>query len=165
MRRAILLIISFNLLMTACVSHRTDEYMPDVDMSLSEMNKNVSLSAPPDLNTLKTCDLIFVDVKINSGAKIIFAPDFGAKLFRADDDIWIELEDSMERQNNQVVLPSNSNFASNLAVFAPVFSTYSEPQNIRIIVTGHIFRHGEKTDESVGAFIDLSLDGDDCTGF
>ena len=43
------------------------------------------------------------------------------------------------------------------AVIYPIIENTDEPINLRVVITGNIFRDGKQTDTKVGAYIDVTL--------
>jgi len=57
-----------------------------------------------------------------------------------------------------ILRPSNGNpLKTSAVVIFPIIKNASDPIQLRIVITGNIFRDGKPTDIRVGAFIDVTL--------
>ena len=147
------LIILYSLV--ACTSTAS---MPPIDFPEEMLNQDLRITAPEGWNTYQTNDEISLNVLVIGNEKIIFAPDFDVKMFVLNGEHWeevfnIPIEYS---QGDNIVFPRNGNpFNSAVAVLFPNLPFPNHQTLIRIFVFGHVYRNGEKTDEEVGAYINI----------
>jgi hypothetical protein len=101
-----------------------------------------------------------------SGEDVLFmAPSYGARSFvySASSGSWIELQDRCLPGDTRPDLlepygQQGADWASVVSVY-PSIPPDMDVATVRVLVTGVIQRNDEPTDEEVGAFVDVDLDG------
>ena len=145
--------------LSSCSSSDIEEdYLPNIDTPLGEMNKEIKLLAPTGWNTFTTNDRITLDVKVLSEHTVVFEPDLDSKVYLRAKNQWVEIDRLTYNPDELIYLSSKSSLGdpSSLSLF-PILPDTTKPSVIRIVVSGKYFIDGKITDETIMAYIDISL--------
>lgn len=109
----------------------------------------------------KTEDFIMANYHNVSESEIAFPPGDALKIYAysKENNTWKEIKNKMRYSTSPEPYHylSNANDLSSYGsiVFAPEFSG-DKPKEIRVAITGYLYKANTVTDECVGAFIDLA---------
>jgi hypothetical protein len=150
---------------TACHPRSTQSellQLPNIGISVDEMNKRITMRAPVEINSFKTNSVVMLEIKlISKGTKdgIAFDPDYGTRLFTKIDGQWEEIKNSMIYPGNGYfyLSPSGGGIQSNLHAVTPELSDKGKTMNVWIFVIGHIMINDQVTNEKTGAYIEVEL--------
>lgn len=134
--------------------------MPGVDLPLKDMNQELQLSAPPQINTFKMGDSVRLVLLNFSDTSVVLPQGYGVHIFQKVNDKWVIVENRMGYPSGEIeVLPkSGGPFREVLVVVHPIAFS-DQPVTIRIVVVGNdYFIESGKTGEQRGAFIDVTLE-------
>lgn len=163
MKSLIKLVAGLTILMLLAACKITPKVeMPDVGVSIHEMNKEFQLSVPVALNTFKIGGEVFLEVKVISTNQVAFERDFGARLFILENDQWTEIPNSMGYDYLEsdifVYMPYADNpFNLGATVVVPKLPDTKQTSTVRIILVGSIYRDGQVTNEKVASYVDVDL--------
>jgi hypothetical protein len=153
---AYLLIMIGVLITNACTPNSTNvaEKMPGIDIPLTEFNtKVVMLNFPDNPPAYKDGDLFIFLIKNRSADEIIFAQDYGSKVFKKQGTLWLPLENEMGYADGENFLPTNKADPTGLVFSAfPELSDLQSSAIIRIAIVGRVKNNPT---EQVGAYIDV----------
>lgn len=145
--------------LTACVSNRLPE-VAAIQIPDEELNTRISLTAPDGWDSFKTGDTVTLTIINTSGDKILFDPNYGARIFVFDDDGWIETSNELVSLDiDDVILePIKDNPASTgTTSIRPKLAIEASNLTVRIYVVGYLYADNVGTDNVTGAFIDVIL--------
>src|SRR5215207_2522030 len=93
-------------LLTSCSAKSAAE-IPDVDVSVYDLNTKITLDAPSGWNTFKIGDTITLSITNDSENVVVFDANFGTRVFVYKDKKWKEIEDMIKSfyDNDIVVYP------------------------------------------------------------
>src|SRR5574340_1109861 len=160
MKKTVILIsIIFSLFMAVSCNMLRQEKLPGIDMPLTEMNNELHLSAPPEINTFTFDDNLSVAMINSSDKPIILPKDFGVHLFRSVDGKWEAVENRIEYPfGEQRVYPRNGHPENVRLVTVAPFVLTEQPVVIRVVVIGNYYDEvSRENGEQVGAYIDVTL--------
>lgn len=96
-----------------------------------------------------------------SDGPIWFANDLGIKIYQFDrvSAKWKEVQNNTEYSGVSVVVEPKGMKTPNIygTSLVPVLPETNKDRTVRVVVMGKIYRYGSPTDESVGAWIDVTL--------
>jgi hypothetical protein len=134
--------------------------MPDIGVPTDKLNADLRLWAPSEINDYKINEPISLAVEVVGREQVIFARDYGNRMFRYMDGDWLEVENVPTNwgEGQFLLSPSNGDPLEwgDTGVF-PWFEGVDGPIRLRIIVVGHTYRDGAPTQEKVGAYVDVTL--------
>lgn len=147
-------------LFTAC-SSRSATNLPDIDISVDELNTKIILDAPSGWNTFKNGETITLSIINDSESVIVFDGNFGTRVFVYEGEKWVEKEDQIKSfyDDEIVVYPINLDPIGNMesTVIRTEFDNPKKQITMRIFVVGNLYENGIKTEETTGAYIDVIL--------
>lgn len=135
------------------------EKMPGIDMSFEEMNNELHLTAPPEINTFLFTDNTRL-VLVNSSEKpIALSQDFGVHILRSIDGKWETVENRIDYPfGEKEVYPRENHPEREMIVVVHPFVYSDQPVAVRIVVVGNYYDEAsEEKGEQVGAFVDVTL--------
>jgi hypothetical protein len=153
MRKPIIVLILL-ILLSSC--SKDNETLPGINIPLNEMNRHVELDTLQiGGRSIKNNKPFILDLKNISDQVIIFAGDYGVKLFIKKGEEWVEVENRMHYPENEVLLPLASKFPPGRDTgIVPYIPELKQPIMLRVVVVGYPENNPNKI---VGSYIDLSL--------
>jgi hypothetical protein len=155
----ILSILVILLPVVAC-SQLMPERMPGIDLPWRDMNREMQLSAPPQINTFKMGGNLALVLVNTSDSIVKLPPDYGVHIYRHVVDRWEIVENRIDNPPGDIeVYPRDNEPFREVVVLAHPMVFSDQPVSIRIVVVGndYIVANG-KTGEQRGAFIDVTLE-------
>jgi hypothetical protein len=134
------------------------ERMPGIDLPLQEMNKDLHLKSPTEINTFQMGDVVWLLLFNTSDLPAVFPGDYGVHIFRLNDDHWDQVEeltDFWDSDNWVLANGSETRLSEAVSFYPAVFDT--EPTKIRIIVLGNFVKNNGKLGKVTGAYVDVTL--------
>lgn len=126
------------------------------------MNTDIRVWAPDGLNTFNINEPVGLAIEVIGSDQVIFARDFGSRIFRYSDGEWVEVENVPTEwgEGSFLVSPSHGDPMewAGTEVY-PWFDEAVSKARLRVVVQGWRYRDGAPTDERVGAFVDIELTG------
>jgi hypothetical protein len=116
------------------------------------MNQRLKLLAPPESNPLEMGRGVRLVAYNEASEPILFAEDYGVRLFKQDNGQWAEIANNMHyTAGDKTLLPKHQEPLGGIVV--PIFPGVREAQatTIRAVVIGRL------GNEQVAAYIDLTL--------
>jgi hypothetical protein len=145
--------------LVACNQNKLDR-MPGITLPLKDMNSDLQLSAPQELNTFKMSDNLRLILSNSSNNPIILPQDYGAQIFEKTAESWEILENRFDYPPGEKGVNPRDDQPSRevvLVVHPLVFS--EQPVTVRIVVVGNYYDEASGTKgKQVGAFIDITLE-------
>jgi len=148
------------LIIPSCNTFRGLSEIPGYEIDQSNINSQIVIYAPDGWNTFKIGEPISFTVDVMCDDPIIFSRNYNIAAYQEREAIWIELDNVPETRNDGEVLlfPYSENpFNNGAASIIPIIQDQTKPVKLRVVVVGHIFLNGEKTDQMVGAYTDVKL--------
>ena len=134
--------------------------MPEVGLPTEAIDAQIRVWAPEGLNTFKINQPIGLAVEVLGSEQVIFARDFGNRMFQYANEEWREVENVPTDwgEGSFLLSPSNGDPMEwqETEVF-PWFGETDSPILLRLFVIGHVYRQGATTDDAVGAYVDVIL--------
>jgi len=144
----------------SCNVNKLPSDFPVQEIPTENINTFLEIYIPYGWNDFIIGSPIAIEV-INIGDEIISAPvGFNIQCYSYSDSKWNLIQKKkIERMDGHLILrPSNGNpLKTSAVVIFPIIKNASDPIQLRIVITGNIFRDGKPTDIRVGAFIDVTL--------
>lgn len=148
------------LIIPGCNTFHILNKLPGYEIDQSNINSQIDFYAPDGWNTFKIGDPISFAVDVMCDDPIIFSRDYSIAAYQKKESIWVELNNVPETRNDGEVLlfPISENpFNNGAASIIPIIEDQTKPVKLRVVVVGHIYLNGEKTDQLVGAYTDVKL--------
>jgi hypothetical protein len=158
-------LIALSLMLAACGGGNLfgSDALPGVDIPLTEMKEAIRLSAPPEANTFQWGKDVRLIMESRTDTPVLFPEDCGARIFVRSKNQWTPILNDMGYPSGEnLVIPSEQNplrgepVIVHPAIVDPSIET-GESIGVRIVVIGTVQRDEEGADESVGAYIDVTL--------
>ncbi len=133
-----------------------EEFLPGIEIPLSEMNTKVRLEIYPGMPDVftKDEDLLFL-IYNNSSNAIIFPKDFGVNVLIQQGDKWSLLTNNWGYPEGTNTLFPNDVYPGGLSFYVfPDMSGISDPVTVRIVVIGNEI----DSNDLVAAFIDVKYE-------
>lgn len=134
--------------------------IPKYDIPKENINSYVKIYAPKGWNDKLIGNPITVVVDVLGDETLVFPADFNIQCFTYSDSKWSEIEiEEIQRQSGKIIMhPSNGKpELIRSAMVLPIINDLSDPVILRVVVVGHLYLNGEKTDQLVGAYTDMKL--------
>jgi hypothetical protein len=136
----------FLIVLVSSCSNGSNEQKPE--------SNEITVSAPPQINTFKINDFVNVVVQNNSEHEMALMPD-GISILLKNGDEWIHVENSANVVRNKIILRTKDNIdysLTDLSIF-PEITTRNYSVILRITITGI----DQSTSEKVIAYVDVTL--------
>lgn len=135
---------------------KDEKTLPGIDIPLSNYNTAIKLIRyPGESMSIKNGDAPGLIIVNYSNDRIVFAKDFGVKIFGKRDEDWLFVENKMGYAEAEYLLETNKANPAGLTLdVLPLLPENKGPTLIRVVVVGHV---EGKPSEKVGAFIDLPV--------
>lgn len=132
---------------------------PNLGIPDNEFNSKIKLSVPEGWNTYKIGEDVGINVDIVTADQIAFGYDYGARIFKLEDQKWIEIPNLMEYPTGYEIIEQSKGdpFKQGSVVVFPDLSDIKADVTLRIILIGNIYRDGQITDEQTAGYIDVRL--------
>jgi hypothetical protein len=157
-----LLLCSLSLLMASCRNITLGD--SSKTKSFNSLYSNCSMNSEVVMLPLspydKNEDTFTVNYHNVSKSEVAFLIDSGLKIYAFDPEkeSWTEIKNSLnyakQREAYKILYPSDDLTGYGSMIFTPDFSN-EIPKEIRVAITGYLYKDGAITDNCVGAFIDL----------
>ena len=164
------------LLITASCREKVQLITPDVGVPQEYMNTHIKLTAPYGTNSFHLNDPISIFMETQLDKAIIFPNDLGMRVFLRSDESWIELQEiptinsdgtmnetdiglvpTFYSEGPQYLFPKGVMPDTIVAEPYPFFPKTIKSAYVRIVFVGHIYENRQATEQTVGAYIDISL--------
>jgi len=157
------LIVGFLLFaVSGCIEYDLPD-IPDVGVSVDQLNKDLRLIAFSNFNSFKIGESLHLELRVESDREIQVSPDFDSHIFalNAKTKEWQEVQEVPDLgifESQTFVLSREEGEIREISIdLDPVLSNRSEPVNLLIVVTGNIVEGGKTSDHKVGAYIVIIL--------
>jgi len=148
------------ILFTSC-SSKSATNLPDIDISVNDLNTKIILDAPSGWNTFKNGETVTLSIINDSESVIVFDADFGTRVFVYGGEKWVEKEDQITSfyDDEIIVYPISLDPIGNMesTVIRTELDNPKKQNTMRIFVIGNLYENGIKTEETTGAYIDVIL--------
>jgi hypothetical protein len=150
------------LLFVSC-STKPPTDLPDVDISVDDLNTKISLDAPSGWNNFKIDETITLSITNTSESVLVFDPNFGTRVFIYEDNEWKETEDKIKNFYNDDIFihpgAGDSDPTRNMEATSvrPELGNLKKTITIRIFIVGNLYENNTKTNKQTGAYIDVLL--------
>lgn len=136
----------------------SEEKMPGIDISLQETNKDITLSAPMEINTFTIGDGIQLILSNKSNNIIVFPQNYGVHIFTRQGNDWVPIDNGIEYPSGEKeIWPNQNQPFRDVVVFVQPNIDSKQPLTVRIFVIGRIKRENTVTQDQVGSYIDLTI--------
>lgn len=158
-------LLAIILTMGAC-THIEDDADEDpfaIFLNIKNVNQSLNLIYQDTLplNKGHIESKVFLDVRNYSDKRIWFPDDWGLKIYRSDNNSWVEIRDSMTSfQTEDIVLaPYGDEELRDIGapVVDPDIPNEGHPVTIRVVVIGNVMNGDVVTDEQAAAYVDITL--------
>lgn len=132
---------------------------PVEGIPLDNVNSHIQIFAPYGWNKYTIGEPIAIHIENISDEILVFPGDFNIQSYSYSDSGWVLQKKEIEivADENRYICPSlGGNQKTAAVVFYPIIEL-EESINLRVVITGHVFREGKPTDIRVGAFTDVRL--------
>lgn len=134
--------------------------MPDVGVASEALNSEIRVFTPEG-KTFKRNERISLTIDVVGTRQVVFAPDFGQRMFLYQNGDWVEVADlPTEYAGGPYILsPSHGDpFMWGDTSVYPMLPEMEEPVWLRIFVLGRVLKYGEPSDEVVGGYVDVLVE-------
>ena len=146
----ILLVALTGLVVVSC-NGRTDS-LPGIAVPSDQMNIQLKLLAPPEANSFKMGTSVRLVASNDANGPIVFPQDYGVKIFRNDNNRWVEVGNSVDyTPGNKTLLPKAQQALGGIIVPIHPAVQDNQPVTVRVVLVGKM------GDKAVGASIDIVL--------
>lgn len=157
-----LIFLILTLFISNCKSSQTEDSSKEASFELlyPDCTMNSTIRFLPLQENYKLGNQIILNYKNYSQDQIAFPPGSGVKIltYEQSDLQWVELQNRMKYSASPepyvLVGPADELSSYHTVVILPVILNDSSIE-MRVVITGHIYRDNAETDECVGAFIDI----------
>jgi hypothetical protein len=141
--------------LAACQSDVSFSGFADLPVETDELNTQVYVFAPVGANSFEIGDDIFLVVQATGENTLVFPPGFGAVIYRYNKNQWIQVEKLPAKYAyGDWIIPPGGKASE---IIWTKLSDQSHKILLRVFVFGHVYQHGETTDEIVGGYTDIVL--------
>lgn len=157
MKKSIPIVCIFGLMMllNGCNFGSQDELI-GVDIPIEQMNNDLTLDAPPELNEFEIgMDLGLVLIN-NANIPITFPADYGIHIYQLINDDWKPIENQMKYGNDEKIIYPISEGPLILSVL-PKLGSNDRPIIVRVVVVGNYLLDNGDIGDKVGAYVDINL--------
>ena len=143
-----------------CSLDKDNKVIPNLDLSRSNINSEIGIFAPVELNTYRFSEPVTILIKNIGKTPILFSNDFNICLFIKDSDNWVEIRSvkTIYLDGDILIHPTkNDPLKYGTTMIEPILEEYSNPVKIRIAIIGYKFINRVKTDQLVAAYTDIWL--------
>jgi len=128
-----------------------------------EMNSSIQFWDPAkyggSFTIGKSIDLV---LETNSTNKIVFPSDYGIRIFMYDSEReeWLEIQNKAKYfpPGNRQISPKGEDNPGLITIgLAPALQPGEKPVKVRVVVIGTVYHGEQKTDQEVGAYIDVEM--------
>lgn len=161
MKKEPILFLIFILLLPVCSCNRLKHNkMPDVNVPLDDMNKDLHLTAPQQIGSFKMREMQGLVLENFSETPIILPQDYGVHIFQKTNGKWQLVENRFDYPpSEKEVYPEDGQPFREVSFFIYPMIFSEQPVDVRIVVEGNYFDEASgKKGKQVGAFIDLRLE-------
>jgi hypothetical protein len=150
-------------LIVACgkgVSHREETFATLVPVPM-DTGLRLKLVEVRDASTEAPTVTLLIENHSNDQVRFL-APGYGARIFVYSESsgAWVEVDDRIvsTSESEDILVPKGQgmNWGAIVSV-GPSIPDTRRPVTVRIVVTGEIYRDGQRTGEEVGAYMDVTL--------
>lgn len=134
--------------------------LPGHEIENKYINSDIRLFAPTGWNSFELGDPISLVVEVIGDDPILFTRDYNINIFQKNDSLWCQVESVPKSRTEGVVLLNPSKGDPKYygaASIIPIIEDQTKPVKLRVVVVGHLYKNGEKTDQLVGAYTDVKL--------
>jgi hypothetical protein len=157
-KNKILISLIISLLLVVGCNWKGKARMPGIDIPLEDMNNELHLSAPPEINTFKTTDNCRLVLVNSSDTPILLPQDYGVHIFQYVDGKWESIENRFDYPSGEKeVLPRDNQPFREVVLAVHPFVLSDQPVTVRVVVVGNFIQENGETGKQVGAFIDIDL--------
>jgi hypothetical protein len=133
---------------------------PDIGVPAGNVNTELRLWAPEELNTFKVNEPISLSVEVTGTEQVVFPRDYGNRMFRNVSGDWVEVENVPTDwgEGSFLLSPSKGDpMAWGSPRVFPWFGDTDSPVLLRVFVVGNRYSDGAASSDKVGAFVDVTL--------
>lgn len=154
----ILFIVTMVILLTGCNIGSHNE-LPGINLLLEQMNNDLILNAPPELNEFDRGKYVGFVLINNANTPIILPANYGIHLYQLTNNEWRLIEDIMDYGNEEKILfPMNEGpFQEVILVAHPKVEIKDKPVTVRVVVIGNYLLDNGDVGDEVGAYVDITL--------
>ncbi len=148
------------LLISSCNTFQTLNELPGYEIDQKNINSQIVIYAPDGWNSFKIGEPISFAVDVICDDPIIFSRNYNIAVYQKEESNWVELDNVPEIRNDGEILlypRSESPFNNGAASIIPIIEDQTKPVKLRVVVIGHLYKNGEKTNQLVGAYTDVNL--------
>jgi hypothetical protein len=131
------LLLLFNMILISCVTQNTDP----IPVESVFLNEQIKLRAASYLNTFKTGDAVYLELKYNTNRKIVFPNNYNLRIFYKLDNEWAELKEKPTQRYPEgeiVFSPTVYMPATEVVPVLPDLPSRLKEYDLRIYVMGHM---------------------------
>jgi hypothetical protein len=150
-------IILFLLIVSACQKNGPEK-MPGIDVPTQNINNQLNITAPNEINTFKIGDNVRFVLANISNNPIILPENYGVHIFTNQDNKWKIIDNNFEYPSGEKeVLPKqNQQFREVVFAIHPIVEG-NQPVTIRVFIVGNIHKDSSSSGQLAGAYIDVNL--------
>lgn len=134
--------------------------IPGHEIEKEYINSDLRLFAPDGWNSYEFGDPVSIVVEVVGDDPILFTGDYDISIFQKNGSLWSQVESVPKSRTDGVILLNPSEGDPKYygaASIIPIIEDQTKPVKLRVVLVGHIFLNGEKTDQMVGAYTDVKL--------
>lgn len=150
----IILLLVVQMLLISCTTVKGEPHLDDVEDS--NINNQVGAEVSEVMNTLKTTEVIFLEIQSHTSNTMVFKNNFSVRMFKITDGEWEEVKEKPTTRfpSDDFIFSPNIKTVQIFAVH-PDLGDYTHNVYLRIYVIGDM-----KTDQGttkVAAYADVAL--------
>lgn len=156
--RLLVFVLLFTWILPACQGDPSD-YMPDIDLPLSKMNRDLHLILDPTFDPEGMDGSVELIAYNSSDLRIVCGSDYGVHVYRMDGDQWgINYNRADYGIGNQWVYENGSEYGYRNYVFVIPGIDSPDPTLYRIIMLCNYVETNGELGKETGAYVDVTID-------
>jgi hypothetical protein len=155
-----LLLFFISIISSSCNFGVDKRVIPNLIIPSSNINSQIQIFAPRDLNSYKFNEPITILIKNSGENPVLFPNDLNICLLNKNHGKWTEVDSikTFYLGGNKILQPTKNNpIKFGTTMIEPIIEHQETPIKIRIIISGYRFIDGKKTDQMVAAYTDIWL--------
>jgi len=153
-----ILVLLWSMISCSCFRYPFPPDFPVEGVPPQNVNSYVRIYLPNGWDYDEIGDPIVIKIENISDEILIFPRNFNSQSYLYSDYGWILQEKITDIGEGYVMIcPSKEGSLENaVEVFFPILD-FDNSINLRVVITGHVFRNGKPTNTRVGAYTDVRL--------
>lgn len=151
--------------LSGCASKKDSSFENLIPIALEDMNDQMTLSLPNLYDGVyepKIGEIVTLALESHVDENIYFPSNYGVSIYNYYDNQWVEVKNLLDGRyypiSNRQISPTNNDVVGRVLIsFEPDISNQITPTDLRIVVIGTVTHPEQNSSETVGAYLDITL--------